>query len=101
MWSITTKHNYRNNNTVQAKMGRVHSFCHLKPPFFKDQKLCQNEPKSLNQVDMKFNYVVFEGMVSKIHLEVLHFIVISLFEYGTKFQLWTIPDTNICSIPIT
>ena len=50
---------------------------------------------------MKFIYVVFQRMVSKIHLRVLYFVVIWLFEYGTKFQLWTIPDTKICSIQIT
>ena len=49
---------------------------------------------------MKFIYVVFQRMVSKIHLRELHFIVIWLFEYGTKFQLWTISDTKICSIQI-
>ena len=86
---------------VQTKMGRVHSFCHLKPPIFKDRKIFQNEPKSPNQVHMKFIYVVFERTVSKIHIKVLYFIVFWLFEYGTKFQLWKIPDTKICSIQIT
>ena len=82
-------------------MGRVHSFCHLKPPIFKDRKICQNEPNSQNQVHMTFTYAIFERILSKIHLKVLYFIAIWLFEYGTKFQLWTIPDTKICSIQIT
>ena len=86
---------------VEPKMGRVHSFCHLKPPIFEDRKICQNQPKSPNKVHMKYICVVFESMVSKIHLKVLYFIFIFLFEYGTKFQLWTIPDTKICRIQIT
>ena len=49
-------------------MGRVHSFCHLKLPIFKDQKICQNELKSLNQVHMKFINVVVEARHATVKL---------------------------------
>ena len=51
-------------------------------------------PKSPNQVHTKLIYVVFESIVRNIHLKVIYFIVIWVFEYGTKFQLWTITDTK-------